>query len=86
LKTAIAYAAEKSLSDVDVELWHKARSLTDWTKANGSKVKDWRLDLKGCQIHGTFSKNKKPEPPKVMSNDDMALLLGQQLWDKNNGH
>lgn len=86
LKTAIAYAVEKRLDEVDVELWHKSRTLTDWTKANGSKVKDWRLDLKGCHIHGTFSKNKKPGPARMMTNDEAALMIGDELWRKNNGH
>ena len=60
---ALKFAEEKSLFLVDVLSWFESREIADWVKANGEKVKNWKLDLMNANKFNSFSK-KKTEPVK----------------------
>jgi hypothetical protein len=55
---ALTFAMEKRLDSVHVESWHESRELADWTKANGEKVKNWKLDLVNANKFGSFAKKQ----------------------------
>lgn len=62
---ALTFAKEKGLESVHVESWHESRELADWTKANGEKVKNWKLDLVNANKFGSFAKKQTTiESPK----------------------
>jgi hypothetical protein len=60
LTEAIEFSKEKNMTLVDVESWHQARTIGEWTKANGEKVKNWKLDLNNANRFGTFAKKEAP--------------------------
>jgi hypothetical protein len=58
LSEAHWYVEKSELNGFDVEAWHKSRTATQWKKANGKKVKDWKLDIRGCIGAGSFIKQE----------------------------
>ena len=58
VEVAVEFSKEKNLLAVDPVSWHESRSVSDWTKANGEKVKNWKLDLVNANKFGSFAKKE----------------------------